>query len=115
MNKGREIIAVMKKKKAVKKKKAAKRSVKKAPRPKVEKPVGVVTHFYTAIKVAIAKFKVPVTVGARLKFKGATTDFEMVLTSMQYNHAPVKRAKKNQQVGIKVPKRVREGDKIFKA
>ncbi len=106
----------MKKAKKVSRKPAKKKlSPKKPLRTKVEKPIGVVTHFYTAIKVAIAKFKMPVSVGARLKFKGATTDFEMALVSMQYNHASVKRAKKNQQVGIKVPKRVREGDEIFKA
>ena len=102
-------------KKAVKKSTTTRKPVaKKVARRKAEKPIGEVTHFYTAIKVAIIKFKVPVAVGTRLKFKGATTDFEMTLSSMQYNHEPIKRAKKNQQIGAKVPKRVREADQVFK-
>ncbi len=83
--------------------------------PKADKPIGVVTHFYNHIKVAIVKFKVPVKVGARVKFKGATTDFEETVKSMQYDHKPVATAPKGKQIGIKVGKRVREGDEVFKA
>ena len=56
-------------KKAVSKKKAAKKT-------KAPKPVGTVTHFYTEISVAIVKFNKKIPVGARLAFRGATTDFE---------------------------------------
>ena len=77
------------------------------------KPIGVVTHFYTAIKVAIVKFKEPVRVGVRIKFKGATTDFEETIKSMQYDHKPVMVAPKGKQMGIKVGKRVRENDEVY--
>jgi hypothetical protein len=80
---------------------------------KIQKPIGIVTHFYGGIKVVIAKFKTPVKLGARLRFRGATTDFEDVVQSMQYNHAPIAAAKKNQEVGIRVKKKAREGDEIF--
>jgi hypothetical protein len=99
-------------------KRSAKKTIKKAKpvaKPKAEKPVGVVTHFYNHLKVAIVKFKVPVKVGARLKFKGATTDFEETVKSMQYDHKPIATAPKGKQVGIKIGKRVREGDEVFKA
>jgi hypothetical protein len=53
----------------MKKKKAAPvKAKKKQPVPKIKKVVkplkvvGVVTHFFTAIKVAIVKFKAPVTI-----------------------------------------------------
>ncbi|KKW46261.1 MAG: hypothetical protein A3A43_01165 [Candidatus Liptonbacteria bacterium RIFCSPLOWO2_01_FULL_56_20] len=79
------------------------------------KPIGVITHYYGHLGVAIAKFSKAVSVGARLRFKGATTDFEEEVNSMQYDHKPVQSAKKGQEVGIKVGDKVREGDEIFEA
>jgi hypothetical protein len=32
---------------------------------------------------------------------------------MQYNHQPIKIAKKGKEVGVKVNDRVREGDQVF--
>ncbi len=93
------------KKPAVKRKKAAKA--------KVTKPIGRVTHYYGGIGVAIIKFNKAVPVGAMLHYKGATTDFKKVAGSMQFNHKEVKKALKGKQIGIKVPKRVREGDEVF--
>lgn len=105
-------------KKAKKMKKAAKKTVKKAARPKAKKgnkPIGTVTHFYNEISVAIIRFKEKVPQGTKLRFRGATTDFEHVAKSMQYEHAPIAIAPKGKQIGIKVPKRVREGDKVHRA
>lgn len=70
------------------------------------------THFYTEIGVAIIKFNKKVPTGVKLAFKGATTDFEDVVKSMQYNHKPIAVAPKGKQIGIKVKKRVREGDSV---
>jgi hypothetical protein len=80
---------------------------------KVIKPIGKVTHYYTEIKVAIVKFKQSVKVGVELQFKGATTDFKEKIKSMQYDHKPLKIAPKGKQIGIKVKKRVREGDEVY--
>lgn len=77
------------------------------------KPIGKVTHFYGKIKVAIIKFKAPVKVGAEIAVRGATTDFKQVIVSMQYDHEPIKSASKGKEVGIKVKKKVHEGDEIF--
>lgn len=87
-----------------------KKAVKKITPPK---PIGVITHFYTAIKVAIIKCKQPLRVGTTVALRGATTNFTQKITSMQYDHAPVKLAKKGQEIGVKVSKRVREGDEVF--
>ncbi len=94
-------------------KKVIKKVVLKAVVIKAQKPVGEVTHFFTEIKVAIVKFKKPVSVGEEINFRGATTDFKMMIKSMQYNHQPIKTAKKGKEVGIKVGKRVREGDGVY--
>lgn len=98
-----------KKAKITKKKTAPKKTV------KAPKAIGTVTHFFGHIEVAIVKFKVPVKVGARVHFKGATTDFEETIKSMQFDHKPVEVAKKGQEVGIKVGDKVREGDEVYPA
>lgn len=93
-------------------KKIVKKAVK-AAKPKVIKPIGVVTHFYGGIEVAIVKFKVPVKKGSAISFRGATTDFDQKIKSMQYDHKDIAVAKKGQEVGMKVDDKVREGDEIF--
>lgn len=77
------------------------------------KPIGEVTHFYSNLNVAIVKFNKKVDVGMKLHFKGATTDFEESLKSMQFDHQPIESAKKGQQVGIKIKEKVREGDSVY--
>ena len=103
----------MPKKKIIRKAKRKVTRLKKAVKLKVPKPVGRVTHFYGGIKVAIVKFNKAVKVGAMLHYKGATTDFKKAAGAMQFNHKEVKKAIKGKQIGIKVPKRVREGDEVF--
>jgi hypothetical protein len=99
-------------KKRVTKKKVVRKAVP-AKKAKVEKPVGTVTHFYTAIKVAIVKFKQPVKVGATIAFRGSTTDFKQSIASLQFDHKQIAAAPKNKEVGMKVSKRVREGDEVY--
>lgn len=79
------------------------------------KPIGKVTHFFDKIGVAIVKFNKGIEVGEKVKFKGATTDFEETIKSMQFDHKAISAAKKNQEVGIKVKEKVREGDSVFAA
>ncbi len=100
--------------KAAPKKKTPKKAVKRSPGGKKVKPVGKVTHYYTHIKVAIVKFNTNIRTGSELYFKGATTDFTEEAKSMQFDHEPVAVAKKGKQVGIKLKKRVREGDLVYK-
>lgn len=108
---------VSKKKVVVKSKKVAKRAAKakveKSLRQTQGKPIGVVTHFYGGIKVAVVKCKAPIKAGTAVTIRGATTDFSQTIESLQYNHASVKIAKKGQSIGMKVKKRVREGDEVY--
>ena len=78
------------------------------------KPIGTVTHYFGGINVAIVKFSKEFLAGATVHFKGATTDFSQKISEMQYDHKAITVAKKNQEVGIKVKERVREGDQVFK-
>lgn len=84
--------------------------------PKIKvKPIGEVTHYFDHLSVAIAKFNREMKVGEFVKIKGAHTDFEQKIESMQYERQPIASAKKNQEVGIKVREKTREGDKIYLA
>ncbi|RLE44283.1 translation elongation factor-like protein, partial [Candidatus Woesearchaeota archaeon] len=46
--------------------------------------------------------------------KGATTDFEQTVESMEINRQKIEIAKPGDEIGIKVIDRVREGDKVYK-
>ncbi len=85
------------------------------PKSSEPKPIGEVTHYFGNLEVAIVKFNKKVDVGAKLHYKGATTDFTEDIKSMQYDHKPIESAKKGQEVGIKVEGKVREGDQVFGA
>jgi hypothetical protein len=87
---------------------------KKAAAVKKIKPVGKVMHYYAHIKVAIVKFNTKIKAGTELYFKGATTDFKEASKSMQFDHKPVAAAVPKKQIGIKLKKRVREGDLVYK-
>lgn len=78
-----------------------------------EKPVGEVTHYYDKIGVAIVKFNKAVSVGDKIKFKGANVEFEQEIESMQFDHKEIKSAKKGQEIGIKVDQKVHEGNEVY--
>lgn len=78
-----------------------------------QKPIGVVTHYYGHLGVAIVKFNREVKPGESVHFKGASTDFNQTINSMQYDHKDIDKAKKGQEVGIKVDGKVREGDEAY--
>jgi len=80
-----------------------------------EKEVGKVNKFFTKISVAAVEITSDsIKVGDEIHFKGATTDFTMKVESMQIEREPVQEGKPGDLVGIKVPERVRPGDKVYK-
>lgn len=85
----------------------------------VEKPegikVGVITHFFPNVRAAIIKVgRGKITAGEQLHFKGPSTDFKIIVKSMQMNRQPIDTAVKGQEIGIQVPDKVREGDEVYK-
>ncbi len=118
---------VLKVKSTVKKKLAIKKPVKSPSKKLVKKLIasvkkpakliklGKVIHYYNHIKVGIVKILAPVKEGQAVQFKGATTDFSQPARSMQINHVQVKKATKGKVIGLKVAKRVREGDVMYQA
>ncbi len=79
-----------------------------------EKKIGEVTHYFDKIGVAIIKLSAPLRMGDKIRVKGATSDFEQVVDSMQIDHQDVESAESGQELGIKVSDKAREGDDILK-
>lgn len=80
--------------------------------PEVE--IGVVSNFFAKPVVAGIELSAPLKVGDRIHIKGHTTDLELVVESMQIQNVNVQEAKAGDAVGIKVPDRVRKGDRVYK-
>ncbi len=80
---------------------------------RIDKPVGEVTHYYGGLGVAIVKFNKEIPSGTNLSFHGVTTDFSQNVDSMELDRKPVMKAPKGEEIGIKVRKKVREGDKVY--
>lgn len=80
----------------------------------LEEEIGRVTHYYPKIGVAVVELKSTLKVGDKILVKGATTNFEQVVESMQIEHKDVQKAEAGQSVGIKVKEKVRENDRVYR-
>ena len=76
--------------------------------------VGRVVHYFNKLEVAVLDLDVPIHKGDTLHFAGRATDFSQPVTSMEINHEQVDDAFVNDDVAIKVEKRVRTGDRVYK-
>lgn len=76
--------------------------------------VGEVFKFFAKPSVAAINVTGKIKVGDELHFKGATTDFTMKVTSMEIEGKSVESVAAGQQVGLKVPERVRPNDEVFR-
>ena len=80
-----------------------------------EDKIGIVSNYFSKISVAAVEItNGTLSVGDRLHFLGHTTEFESTVHSMQMEHKSITEAKKGDSVGIKIPERAREGDKVYK-
>ena len=80
--------------------------------PEVE--VGRVSDFFARPVVAGINLTASLKVGDSIHIVGHTTDIELVVESMQINNVNVQEAAVGDAVGIKIPDRVRDGDKVYK-
>ena len=80
--------------------------------PEVE--VGKVSDFFARPLVAGVELTASLKAGDKIHIVGHTTDLELVVESMQINNVNVQKAAAGDAVGIRVPDRVRSGDKVYK-
>lgn len=79
-----------------------------------KKPVGLITHFYDHISVAVVKINNPLKIGDSIKIEGHGKSFKQKITSMQMEHKQIKEAKKGLEIGLKVNSPVKNKDLVFK-
>ena len=116
-------------KKVVKKVLKAAKKVLRKPAPKAKKPagppppppppgerIGIVTHYYGHLSVAVVKLEpgAVLRVGDNIHIKGHTSDFGQRVESLQVGHAPVNEVGPNDDFGLKVAQHAREHDIVYK-
>lgn len=77
--------------------------------------IGVVTHYYSHLTVAVVKLEsARLRVGDTIHIRGHTTDFEQRVDSIQVNHASVQEVGPGDDFGLKVREHAREHDVVYK-
>jgi putative protease len=86
-----------------------------APPAELGERIGVVTHYYSHLLVAIIRLESgTLRVGDMIHIRGHTTDFSQKVESLEVNHAPVTEVGPNEEFGLKVVEHAREHDAVFK-
>ena len=76
--------------------------------------IGVVSNYFEKVGVAAIKLSKGLKVGDKIQLKGGEVEFEQTVKSMQIHNKAVEKAKKGDEIGIKVSKKVRKGYKVSK-
>lgn len=80
-----------------------------------EAKIGRVTHFYDKINVAVVALEDNLSVGDTIKFvRGGEELFTQKVDSIQMEHESIQKAKKGQEVGLKVEQEAKDGAEVFK-
>jgi putative protease len=80
----------------------------------MEKLIGKITHYFGKIDVGIIKIENgELNIGDTIHIKGHTSDFTQQVTSMQIEHDQIQKAKKGDDIGIKVDQKVHEHDEVY--
>jgi len=82
---------------------------------KTEKLVGKITHYFSNIEVGVVKLTGSLAEGDEIRIVGGEdTDFKQAVKSIESEHKKIKKAKKGQEIGLKISKKAREGYKVYK-
>ena len=78
------------------------------------KEIGRASHYFGQPQVAAVVLTDDLKIGDTISIQGHTTDFEMVVESIHIEDDSLTEAGAGDNVGIKVPKKVREHDVVYK-
>ncbi len=80
-----------------------------------EERVGIVTHYYSHLSVAIIRMeRGNLRVGDTVHLKGHTSDFRQRVESMEIDHVHVLQVGAKQEFGMRVMEHAREHDVVYK-
>jgi hypothetical protein len=80
----------------------------------MRKRIGSVSHYYNRIGVAVLELDAPLKMGDRLLFLGHTSEFTQPVGSMEIDHRKIQEVGAGAEVAVKVIRRVRRGDQVFR-
>ncbi len=81
----------------------------------METALGKVTHYFPKIGVAVVALSDDLKQGEEIRFTGPQTDFTQKVVSMQIEHTVIPAAARGQEIGLKVDRDVKVGDRVLKA
>jgi len=76
--------------------------------------IGYVSDYFAHPMVAGVNLSGELEKGDEIRIIGHTTDVEITVEEMQIDNVFIEKAHSGQSVGIKVPDRVRKGDRVYK-
>lgn len=79
-----------------------------------ETKIGEVVKYFDNLGVAVIHLSSELKQGESLHFRGARTDFEQDVASMQINNMEVEDAKMGDEIGVNVVHAVEAGDIVFR-
>ncbi|TSD03374.1 MAG: putative protease [Parcubacteria group bacterium Athens0714_16] len=79
----------------------------------MEKEIGVITHWFDKINVAVIKLNGSLKKGDKIKIMKGDIEFEETIDSMQIDHKDVNSAKKGDDVAIKLSEETKEGAIVY--
>ncbi|MEK7175962.1 MAG: hypothetical protein AAB695_01135, partial [Patescibacteria group bacterium] len=77
------------------------------------KKIGIVTHWYDKIGVAVVKLTGTLSKGDKIKIKKGEEEFEDTVSSLQIDHADADSAKKGADAAVKLSQRAKEGAIVY--
>ncbi len=78
--------------------------------------IGKVVHYFGHADVAVIKLKKNLKKGDTIRIIGGeNTDFEQKVKSMEVDHKKIEKAKKGDEIGLKVKEKARNGYKVLMA
>jgi len=78
------------------------------------KLIGKVIHYFDKIGVAVINLIAPLKIGDTIRIVGGDVDFEQEIDSMEVEHKKIDKAKKGDEVGMKVSQKIRNGYRVYK-
>ena len=79
-----------------------------------EERIGVVSHYYSRISVAVIDLRKDLHQDEMIHFLGTHTDFQQTVQSMQVDHEYVEQTRAGTQIAVRVKQRVRRNDSVFR-
>lgn len=80
----------------------------------MDQKIGKIIHYYDKIEVGIIRLTKALSVGDKVKISGHNKEFTQEVVSMQVEHEQIKKAKKDDEVGVKLDQPVKKNDKVYK-